>query len=153
MRWTRLALVPVLALTFACSGDDSEQASPTEATTDAPDIEDAFLEQFEESKAHQFARLYARLHPAQQELVSEAGFLACAEDQFATLPADTTVEVTETYPEDYTIPGVGERVSTMAVTYTMEAGDETAQDTIHLMDVDGSWRWFMADPAQCMGDV
>jgi hypothetical protein len=143
MRRLLLPLLP-LVLFVACGDDDS--------TTDAPDLEDAFVEQFAEKKAGQWARAYSDLHPAQQELVSEESFLACAED-FDTLPADTTVEITETYPEGYTIPGVGERVDTMAVTYTIEAGDETASDTIHLADVDGAWRWFLSDPSECMTDV
>jgi hypothetical protein len=158
MRWLRLALVPVVAMSFACGGGDDDAATTeaTSASAEAPpttDLEDAFLEQFAELKAGQWARAYARLHPAQQALVSEEAFMACADETFGTLPADTTATVDETFDEDYTIPGVGERIPTTAVTYTISDGEEKVSDTLHLAAVEGTWRWFLASPEDCMTDV
>jgi hypothetical protein len=161
MKAMRRAPVAVLALLlFACGGGDDDATTPTTGgtsgdaitTTALPqhqDADDAYKEQFEFEKAGQWARLYARLHPAQQALVTEAQFVSCADKQGYSVPTDTTLKINETYPEETDIPGTDQRVPSTAVTFTLEVGDEKQSDTIHLVDVDGVWRWILNDPAVC----
>lgn len=167
------ATIAVVLSLFACGGGDDDGAAaptgtqaPASATTEAPEpgpttteapdpgsVEDATRLQLEQAGAGQWGRLYATLHPLQQELVSEAAYVACAEEQGWGGYADAEVEIDETYPEQYTIPGVDVVTPTTAVTFTLSIDGESFTDTMHLVVAEGSWRWFLADPSVCMTDV
>lgn len=148
------AALAVLVLA-GCGGDgDDETAVPT-TTTEKPDPGDpgeAAEERFRSYSRGQWQRVYALIHPAQQEILSEDEFVACM-DARPPVPAIDEFEVLETFDETVTVPGTEERAESTAVTFRADADGETVEDTMHLIDVDGEWRFYLSTPQDCLSDV
>jgi hypothetical protein len=56
---------------------------------------------------------------------------------------DTEIDVTDTYEETITIPGTDVSLDTVAVSVEVTARGQSEQRTMHVIDVDGEWRWMM----------
>ena len=86
----------------------------------------AFLEYVELQNARQWPKLYERLHPAQQRLLSDEEFRVCLEDQ---VPSGFTVEVDSIGDPHWVrskVYGVRDTVRTLAIPYqgsTQSAGE------------------------------
>ena len=58
------------------------------------------------------------------------------------IPADAEIAIEEVYDETWEVPGLGE-VETTAVTWKISLGDESGQDTSHLIERGGEWKWIL----------
>ena len=85
------------------------------------------------------------LHPAQQALVSKDDFTECSAMQGAV--DLEVVSIKDEYEETRTLPGTDLQVETVALTVELRSGMQTDTTTMHLMNVDGEWRWAVSDPA------
>lgn len=136
MRW--LAIAMIAGLLVAC-GSDSDAAE---------DVPEAALEAL---MGHlikgQGGPAYDSLHPAQQSLVSRDVYIGCSEGAGFELK---DIEVLESYEDEIGIPGTDERAEATAMTFriTGEANgrEDSFTDTMHMVDVGGSWRWMVGDP-------
>lgn len=152
----RLAAVMAgVALVLAgCSSDDESVGQERERQGPGAFIEATFGEQYTQG---QYGRMWESLHPEHQAIVSKGEYDACQRSAARTGLRISDVQVEETYDETIDLPGTGKKVDALAVTWSAvyELGDERVDstETSHLIDVGGQWRWLMADPADCVGDV
>jgi hypothetical protein len=137
-----LIVVSVLLAALAACGGGGDKASQA----DTP--EDAIIQLFDMVNKGQWGREWDLLHPEQQAIVDRDHYIDCAEAK--TLPDIDDVNVTEVFDEEIVIPGTQTRAPSKAVTVSLKLSsgiltDET-QDTYHVFDVNGVWRWSLSDP-------
>jgi hypothetical protein len=87
------------------------------------------------------------LVPQQQALIPRTKFLTCGEMPVALTDVSVSI-VGDPYEEETTIPGVAGTVPSTAVTVRLTAnfrGKETTENlTVHVVDVNGEWRWILS---------
>lgn len=104
------------------------------------DSASAFAEKtLEQARKGQNGRRWDDLHPAQQAIVSKEQFITCTQDD--SFPVDD-IDATEEFPETVTVPEVGE-VETTAVTVEYSIGERSDAITMHFLQVDDAWKWFI----------
>lgn len=125
----RLALVALSVLLVACGGGgDDDSAS-------------AFAEKtIEQARKGQNGRRWDDLHPAHQAIVSKDLFITCTQDD--SLPIED-IDATEEYDETLNAPGGVGEVTTRAVTVEYTVGERSDAFTMHVLRVDGDWKWFL----------
>lgn len=128
-----LALLATIGV--ACGGGDGDKEGG-----DSPDA--AILRLFDQLDKGQWGRQWEDLHPAHQAVVSRDSFIACASEVQIDLDS---VEVLEVYDEPVSVEGAS--LPSKAVTVRLEAGPSSDEQTFHLLDVEGEWRWVMSDDA------
>ena len=134
MRWVWLIGVMCLALTaVACGGDDG---SDNEASRAAEGIYASFLDQ-------DFGRAWDTLHPSHQAIVARDTFINCQTGN--TVPW-TSVEVIREHDEIWEAPEVGQ-ITSRAVESRLIGDQDITQGTLHMLEVDGEWRWFLDEDA------
>lgn len=127
-----MGLISVLVLA-ACGGSEDNEDSAGDAGEFAVDL----VQMMEKNQA---SRAYELLHPDHQSLVDEHLYIDC---ETATPGEVVDISVDEVYEESTTFPEIGE-VDSTAVTLLFTDGEYSAYHTIHLIDVDGEWRWGLA---------
>lgn len=139
------ATVPVMrtlaALTFLVTLTACGDYGPDEPAG----LEDFIEQQFDREAKGQFGRLYDSLHPLQQDVIDRNDFDLCSR-QGEAFPDLDSVQLVETYEEAVAIPGTDETLDTTAATVRLEVDGESDTSTFHYVEVDGDWRWFVADP-------
>jgi len=144
----RLAALALLGVVAAgCSGGDSPSSTPS-VPSRGETAGEAITRQFMLLSQGQVGRLWEEMHPAHQQLISRSTYMLCTRD----MPIELTgVEVIDTYPERYTIPGTNVETDSTAVTFTVEQpGGGSWTDTSHEVKVRGRWRFTVADPDGCL---
>lgn len=129
MRWLIVGLV---GLAFVGCGGGSDEQSP----------EDAVEARFEMFSKGQHGPEWELLHPAQQALVPKDLYVQCSA---AIDTPDFEAKATESYEETVTIPGTDQRAESVAVTVEVSSSGAKETWTVHVFDVDGTWRWAL-DP-------
>lgn len=127
-----LALLGVLALT-ACGGDVDPATTPAGA---------AQVRFFEDLYAGRFARVYATLHPAHQDLVSRELFVTCARRTTAVHKLES-VEVLDVVDDDTPIPEIGETKSKKVRGRITSTEGEVEPFVSHEVKVGDRWRWVL----------
>jgi len=128
MRWSWLLLVVCLPLMLAaCGGDSDDTAS------------DAAEHLYEEFLAGNYGAAWDSLHPAQQRIVARDTFINC---QAGISIPWTRVQILREHDEIWDAPEVGQ-VTTRAVEAQLMGDQDITQGTLHLVQVDGEWRWFL----------
>jgi hypothetical protein len=124
-----LAIIAAVML-VACGGSDTsnDQESPEAAAK-------RHLEMFGKQ---QHGRAWDELHPAHQALVGRDQYLLCGSST-----SIDKVEVVESYEEPLTVDEIG-TVDSVAVTMRAFVGERSQNVTLHVIDVDGRWRWVMS---------
>ena len=89
----------------------------------------------------QWARVYDDLHPDHQALFSRDVYVNCRQGD--NMPS-VDVEVDETYEETISVSRLGE-MDTHAVTLELSNEDDAQFITMHVVDVDGEWKWFATE--------
>jgi hypothetical protein len=173
MRRILVMVTLAVAMLSGCGGDDGDSSGSSGSSgsdhrgasvagggegqgDDGPgDAEDAIVGFLEQQIAGQWGPLYDRLHPEHQALVSREDFVACGQRMQSSNPIVTTtateIEVVDTYHEEVTLPGTDTRAESLAATIEITDRGTSAQRTFHLMEVDGEWRWMLAEAqlAEC----
>lgn len=126
-----VAVIALASLLVACGGgdDDSDDGAARFAVSTT-----------EQARKGQSGQRYDDLHPAQQRVVDRDLFMECTADDF--FPAEN-IEATDTYEEAITIAEAG-AVMTTAVTIEYDIGDRSDAFTMHVQNLDGHWKWFLA---------
>ena len=144
-----ILLVVALGLAVAACGDSAsggEGGGDSNAVTLPSDPADAALQQLEYVRNDQRARDWSTLHPAHQALVARGAYIECPTGGITI----TSTEVIEVFEENIPLAGLGD-VDTTAVTVEIAGeflGNEVSDRiTMHLIDVDGTWRWILTDEA------
>lgn len=102
--------------------------------------------------SRQYAKLWSKLHPAQQEFVSRNRFIDCERQKDQALGVALKLvrfKVLGTNREQVRIPGTQQtgRSTDVRYHYTMRAADETIgpiTDSSHAVPVNGRWTWLVA---------
>jgi type II secretory pathway pseudopilin PulG len=102
--------------------------------------------------SRQYAKLWSKLHPAQQVFVSRGRFIACEKQMDEALGVALNLvrfQVLRTNRENIRIPGTQQtrRSINVRYRYTMRAADETIgpiTDNSHAVPVNGRWTWLVA---------
>lgn len=126
MRWLLLTLVLLSVVACGGSGDDDSASAFAEKT-------------LEQARKGQNGKRWDDLHPAQQAIVTKEQFISCTQGD--SFPVDD-IDATEEFPETVTIPEVGQ-VETTAVTVEYSIGTTSDAITMHFLQVDGAWKWFI----------
>ena len=126
-----LAIITVAALALVACGGSSEQSAS-----------DAAEQMYSYMGKGQFGRDYDMLHPAHQAVVARERFIECAQGSAGFSVSKVGAE--EEFDEDYDVARVG-LIPTRAVTLKYNIGELEQHRTIHMVDVDGSWRWIMGE--------
>ena len=134
MRWFGLVIVLGIALgVAACGGDDSEDNAASEA---AEQVYRAFLDS-------DFGKAWDSLHPAHQAVVARDTFINC---QVGNSIPWTRVEIIRERDEIWEAPEVGQ-LTTRAVEARLIGDQDITEGTLHMIEVDGVWRWFLDEDA------
>lgn len=149
-------LVALLASFFTIGCGDTGEGDGQDAETDpAPTVGaglegsagDAVLALMDMVDKGQWGREWEHLHPEQQAFISKELYQSCGEA--SDIPNIDDVSVVETYEEEITIPGTETTVSSTAVTVSLQFSQGTemleTEDTFHVSELDGRWRWFLGD--------
>lgn len=133
MRWLILLFL-VAPLTAACIGDDDDTASASGA-------EDFAIELGNTNIRGQWGRSWESLHPDHKAVVDRNIYIDCRQGETF---GEIDIEIDETFEETLDIAGLGE-TDTIAVTLklTAKSDDSSAFVTMHTMQVDGDWVWFL----------
>jgi hypothetical protein len=131
-----------LGLLVACGDDDSASKEPTEGES----AEDALERQLQFQADGQDQRAYAEIHPAQQELFTEDEYSDCR-DRLGDIDLEE-MHVKETFTEEINIEGTDTTVDSTAITVELVTSLGTATDTFHEVNVDGAWRFTVANPEE-----
>ena len=172
-RLIRLVLVLAVVLIGACgSGDDATtettsqpvvtqarstttEADPVAAVVDRETSLTAIKEQIQLLERADWAGAWAALHPAQQALVSEAAFAACAAKRWGPALDVTEVHLVSVNSTQAEVPGTTEKGSGHRVVFrivgTDQSGPFDASTTYLELDVGGARRWTLKDPAAYQG--
>ena len=102
--------------------------------------------------SRQYAKLWSKLHPAQQVFVSRGRFIACEKQKDEALGVALNLvrfQVLRTNRENIRIPGTQQtrRSTNVRYRYTMRAADETIgpiTDNSHGVLVNGRWTWLVS---------
>ena len=130
MRWLGLIVVVSIALGLAaCGSDDGDD---NEASAAAEQVYRQFLD-------GDYGAAWTSLHPALQAVVAQGTFINCQADQ--SIPW-TRVEVMREHDEIWDAPEVGQ-LTTRAVEARLIGDQDITEGTLHLIEVDGNWRWFL----------
>jgi hypothetical protein len=158
-----------LALVAACSsggGDggvvatERQDGAPAECqetahaerqeSRSAKGAQQAVLTHMRQSTDRQWGALYDSLHPDHQKIISCEQFVECAPRRTLTLPTDTEFDVVDIYEDQVTIPRTTTQADSMALvvkTSSESPGRPVGGSfTVPLVYVDGTWRWWLADP-------
>lgn len=131
LRETDMRVILASLLVFilvACGGGGDSDSGAGEAAVD----------QFEAAIRGQWGRAWDDLIPEHQAIVSRDQYIACQEDQ-GDFPA-SDISVDETFEETVDVAVLGE-TETTAVTLKFESGDRSQFTTVHMIEVDGDWKW------------
>ncbi|HET6920598.1 MAG TPA: hypothetical protein VFI46_14200 [Jiangellaceae bacterium] len=127
----------------------SAQAERQESRS-AEGAEQAAVTHMRQSTGRQWTALYDSLHPEHQRLVTCEQFVECAPRRILTLRPDTEFDVVDIYEDQVTIPGTATRAdsTTLVVKTSSESPGRPVGGsfTVPLVYVDGTWRWWLADP-------
>lgn len=134
MRWLWAIAVLSVALGLAACGNDN--ADDDGASRAAEEIFRAFLE-------GDYGRTWDSLHPTHQMIVARDTFINC---QVGRSIPWTRVEVFREHDEIWEAPDVGQ-VTTRAVELRLIGNQDISQGTLHMIQVDGQWRWFLDEDA------
>jgi hypothetical protein len=139
--WKYILAALLIAAVAACGGDSSGGGSDDAELPSDPGV--AMLQLHEYVRNGQWARKWASLHAAHQEIATRGDFISCG-----GVTSAFSSRVIEVFDETIDVPRIGE-VETKAVTIEVSVkngGDEQSQrNTAHLIDVDGAWRWMLTD--------
>ena len=120
-------------LAAGCGGGSSNSRSPSAA--------DFVKHVTTEFSRGQTGRLWDKLHPAEQVIVSRARFAACEQNEGFGL---RKIKVLDTYEEKVDLAGTSTPATAVTLQVTSDDGITTA--TLHAVSVGGTWRW-MLQPA------
>ncbi len=142
----RVAILLVAAVVIVACGDSDGGSNNDDGAVTLPgDPADAVIQLLEYTRNDQRTRQWSILHPAHQEIATRTAYIQCPRDELVG-----STEVIEVFDETVPVPRLGE-VSTTAVTIetsTEIAGDEVStRHTLHLIDLDGDWRWVLNEEA------
>lgn len=128
------ALALFLLVLAACGGDDDDTANASDAGNAMADITRTALR-------GQYGPLWDSLHPEHQNVVSRDTYIDCRQGDRTP---EVEIEIDETFDETLDISGLGQ-TDTIAVTLKLTAtsDDSTAFATMHTMQIDGDWVWFL----------
>ena len=133
----RLVWVFVLACAalsaIACGGDDDEGDGASQA---AEGVFRTFLD-------GDFGGAWDSLHPAHQAIVARDTYINCQTGD--TVPW-TGVEAFREHDEIWDAPEIGQ-LTTRAVELRLIGDQDVTQGTLHMLQVDGEWRWFLDEDA------
>lgn len=126
----RLALTFVALMLFltACGGGSGGQSASSFA-----------VQELNQAAKGQNGKRWDDLHPTLQQVVSKDKYIQCQQD--ASVPI-SDVKATDEYAEPTDAPGVGP-VDTTAVTLEYKVGDTKDHITVHVLKVDGAWKWLL----------
>ena len=132
------------------SGSAVDSSSTTKATVPKANTADlkTYLNKLFTMRANdQQGPAWDLLVPQQQALISRTKFLNCGGIPVALTDVSVSI-VGDPYEEETTIPGVAGTVPSTAVTVRLTAnfrGQETTENlTVHVVDVNGEWRWILS---------
>ena len=135
--------------TSGASPESATTAPPAPATADPGDLPEATRTVIERLAKGQNGPAWDLLVPQQQALIPRIKFLDCGDPSAAF--DFNSVKVTDTYDEEVEINGTSSVVPSKAVTvdmsFTLAGQEQTQTFTIHLVDVNGEWRWNLAPEA------
>lgn len=89
----------------------------------------------------QWGRAYDLLLIQQQAIITKDAYVECFSAKPHTVPDDLSIKATDDYPERTKIPGTDVEVDTTAVTIEISGGGQKLSQTMHLVKVDGVWRF------------
>lgn len=113
----------------ACGGGGSGKQSAS----------DFAVQELTQAAKGQNGKRWESLHPELQKIVSKDKYIQCTQDDSAPL---TNIKATDAYAEPVNAPGVGQ-VDTTAVTVEYKVGSTTDHITMHVLQVDDAWKWFL----------
>jgi hypothetical protein len=164
-----LVLVAVAAVVLAGCGSDGDSTSDTTqpvvtearpTTTEADPVANvvereqaltALKDQIRALERGDWAGAWAALHPAQQALVSQSVFVACAAKRWGAAFDATEVHLVRVTKAQLDVPGTtvkgpGYRAEFRIVGIDAR-GPFDASTTYVTLQADGAWRWTVKDPA------
>jgi hypothetical protein len=98
----------------------------------------------------QFVSAWASLHPAQQALIAQDRYTACAA-QLNTGVNVSAITVASTHRTSIEIPGTRLRGDSVVITFnaTVQSptGTQSYSENWDEFYVNGSWRWIVTDPS------
>ena len=164
-----ILVVAVVALGACGSGDGDtttdttsrpavtqDRSSTTEADPVAGVIErekalTALKEQIQLLERADWAGAWAALHPAQQAVVSQSAFAACAAKRWGPALDATEVHLVRVTKSQLDVPGTTVRGpgyrAEFRIVGTDPSGPFDGPTTYVVLDVEGVWRWTLKDPA------
>lgn len=123
----------------------ADKAAPIRASRE--EIEPFVIEVLRNRDEERTGPAYDVLVPQQQELFSRTQFDVCGGSGSNT--EMKSLEILDVYEEPILIPGTSAEVDTTAVTVKVEFSVSgkmvTDTTTLHLVDVDGGWRWMTTE--------
>ncbi len=134
----RISLAFVLVVGLAGCGGEVNPATTPAGRAQVRVLEDLYN--------GRLTRAYTSLHPAHQQLVSEARFAECSRSVVDRGGLDS-IEVLDVFDQTVRIPAVGER-KTKAVRVRATSSDGQADTFVnHEVKVGSRWRWVLNDAA------
>ena len=169
-RWLRASALTVVVLAGACGSDGDETSTTTSrppvtqarsTTTEADPVASvierekaltAIKEQIQRLERADWAGAWAALHSAQQALVAQPAFAACAAKRWGPAFDVTEVHLVRVArSEQLAVPGTTEKApgyrAEFRIVGTDPSGPFDATTTYVELSVDGAWRWTVKDPA------
>jgi len=143
------AIAPTVRASASTSSTAPASSSKPAATkTPSQSAGDAVKALLAKVDARQWGPEWDSVYPAQQSLVPRALYISCS--AASAPPGVKDVSVTATYDETIDIPGTSLHVPSTAVSVSMTLyhGTTTQPDkeTLHMVNVDGMWKWIISDP-------
>ena len=131
------------------------EADPVAAVVDRETSLNAIKEQIKLLERADWAGAWAALHPAQQALVSQAAFAACAAKRWGAALDVTEVHLASVATAQLDVPGTSEKGrghrAVFRIVGTDPSGAFDASTTYLEFDVAGTRRWALKDPAAYQG--